>query len=281
MKCRTTFFVNTGLGFTREVPCGKCYPCLVNKRKEWTFRAYQELKAAFSAVFITLTYDDDHLPLADTVPTLFKRDLQLFFKRLRKENDMYQNIIPFDLNNPQKRFKLTYYAVGEYGPRTERPHYHILLFNLHPDLYPAIDKKWPDGHVKIGKVNSNSIQYVTGYVLTKRSFYEQKENEFALISKGFGKEYMKNALHHLKSKDLFVINQKGKKQSLPRYYRDKILSPAYRKLKSLESEKKAFKLKLDEYDEWRKKGLIPEEYERQIAEHNKSQVKKITKNKKL
>lgn len=116
------------------IPCGKCIGCRLEYSRQWANRCMLELQYHKSAYFVTLTYDDYHIPVShypdkDTGEalesfTLCKRDLQLFLKRLRfKFSD--QNI--------------RYFACGEYGPSTFRPHYHIILFGLQlPDLVPTV-----------------------------------------------------------------------------------------------------------------------------------------------
>ena len=94
-----------------EIPCGKCILCRKQKAAEWSLRMYHELSTSQKASFVTLTYDDTKLPANQT---LVKAHLQNFMKRLRKRIE------------PEK---LRYYAVGEYGDKTQRPHYHMILFN--------------------------------------------------------------------------------------------------------------------------------------------------------
>ena len=94
-----------------DVPCGKCMACRMTRRKEWSLRMLHELKYHNDASFVTLTYDDNHVP---DCQSLVKADLQKFFKRLRK------------LIAPRK---IRYFACGEYGRRTGRPHYHAILYN--------------------------------------------------------------------------------------------------------------------------------------------------------
>lgn len=98
-----------------EVPCGKCPECLERRRADWSLRLSYESRRHINSQFITLTYEDDHMVYGARSPTLVKADLQLFFKRLRKR------LIDS---------KLKYYAIGEYGTNTYRPHYHIILFGL-------------------------------------------------------------------------------------------------------------------------------------------------------
>lgn len=155
-----------------SVPCGKCLACLSNKRMEWIFRLEQEHKYSSSAWFVTLTYDEKHLR---SDRSLCKRDLQLYFKRLRKY-DGHKNI--------------RYYAVGEYGEVTGRPHYHILLFNavesfIRSAWYDA--KQRPIGIVHLGNVSAASIAYCTKYVIQRPEVMaDGRERPFALMSRKYG-----------------------------------------------------------------------------------------------
>lgn len=95
-----------------KIPCGQCLGCRMDNCRSWADRMMIELDHSKKAVFLTLTYRDEDLPMrydmstGEVVNTLQKRDLTNFFKRLRK------------------RFagkELRYYACGEYGSRTHRP----------------------------------------------------------------------------------------------------------------------------------------------------------------
>lgn len=134
------------------------------------------------ACFITLTYADENLAYTlDGRPTLCKRDVQLFMKRLRKA--FYPRSI-------------RYYMCGEYGSRTYRPHYHAILFGVAPEeldstfvLYNGksprslLSDLWLLGLVHVGECSRDSIQYVAGYVTKK---YVKKDDalqkEFSLMS---------------------------------------------------------------------------------------------------
>lgn len=172
-------------------PCGQCLACRINKRRQWTARLLLEFfENNEKASFVTLTYSDDNFPLSlNGYPVLCKRDIQLFLKKLRK------------------RFGqgIRYYAAGEYGPKTKRPHYHLILFGVAPDeLDPdwfyfggksgpfrpnycrtsPLYETWQHGIVHIGEVTAHSIQYVAGYVtkkITKKG--DGLEPEFALMSR--------------------------------------------------------------------------------------------------
>lgn len=107
-----------------EIPCGKCDGCRIEKSRQWADRCMLEMKYHESSYFVTLTYDQAHVPLswyadpatgeARQIMTLQKRDLQLFFKRLRKNLGQ----------------KVRYFACGEYGSIGYRPHYHAIIFGL-------------------------------------------------------------------------------------------------------------------------------------------------------
>lgn len=111
-----------------QIPCGQCVGCRLEYSRQWANRCMLELEYHDSAYFVTLTYDDEHIPKSmysdpetgeafDSL-TLSKRDFQLFMKRLRKA-------FPDD--------KIRFFAAGEYGSQTFRPHYHAIIFGLHLD----------------------------------------------------------------------------------------------------------------------------------------------------
>ena len=216
---------------TKTVPCGKCVECLNTRVNSWAFRLLEELKVSSSAVFLSLTYDDDHLPLADVtnhytnyetgeiteyhyknVPVLNKKDYQLFFKRLRKTTSN----------------KLKYYACGEYGSSTHRPHYHAIIFNLpqsslkNPSI---IEKAWGNGYVGFGDCNIATIKYTCKYIMKglKRK-NTTRPPEFALMSKKMGlahltPQMLKYYKNHMTNA---VTLPGGAKTPLPRYFRDKV-----------------------------------------------------------
>lgn len=194
------------------VPCGKCYACLANQRQEWVFRLQQEfLDSAFS-IFVTLTYDDDHLPEDHSVN---KRDVQLFHKRLRK-------------HFPSK--DLRFYLVSEYGDHTFRPHYHgLYFFKSSYDrffIYDIFEKSWEKGFCKFGEVEEGSIVYCTKYCLKHSHTPEGIKPTFRLVSKmngGLGSYYLrKMGDYHISSENNIFVSHGGKTCRMPRYYRNKI-----------------------------------------------------------
>lgn len=129
--------------------CGQCMPCRFNRRRVWTHRLMIEALVHPSASFVTLTYEE--------VPdggSLVPKDLQLWLKRFR-----------------EVRGPCRYYAVGEYGDQTERPHYHLALFGHDRECTEDVSRTWGKGHVYVGTLTFHSAQYIAGYVtkkLTKR-----------------------------------------------------------------------------------------------------------------
>lgn len=140
-----------------QVPCGKCPLCVKAKLQAWLFRLDYEARQSTNPLFITLTYNNENLPFDDKGNrSLYKRDVQLFLKRLRKSHAKISST------------PLVYYCVGEYGTLRGRPHYHMLLFNLADNK--QIDKAWGLGHVDVQtpRTNNGSFLYVLKYISKPR-----------------------------------------------------------------------------------------------------------------
>lgn len=172
-----------------------------------------------SSMFITLTYDTKHVPITQSgFLDLRKSDLQKFFKRLRK-------------HHPKESRPIRYYAAGEYGGKSYRPHYHIILFNAMQEFIPM---SWTLGHIHYGKVTAASIGYTLKYICkTSRVPMHRNDDrtpEFALMSKGLGKSYLENRTfvkwHQENLTGRYHLNiEEGKKIALPRYYKERLYTP--------------------------------------------------------
>lgn len=207
----------------RNAPCGKCPQCLARRVSSWSFRLMEEYRVSISAYFITLTYDTAHIPISKNgFRTLRKSDVQKFFKRLRKAHES------LDGDRPPIR----YYAVGEYGTRTYRPHYHIILFNANVEL---IQNAWGLGQVNYGNeegVSMASCGYTLKYINKKSKIplhrNDDREKEFPLMSKHLGENYLTPQMIRWHKKQLengmycTLKDGSGKKIAMPRYYKDKI-----------------------------------------------------------
>lgn len=239
-----TFSLNKALEYGPPVlvklPCKQCIGCRLDYSRQWADRCMLEMQSHEESWFLTLTYDDDHLPktyqarletgeVIAPVATLVPRDLQLFFKRLR-------------FNSGQK---IRYFACGEYGSQTMRPHYHAIVFGLSiPDKVPyaksalgyqyynsaLLDATWRQGYVVVGEATWDTCAYTARYILKKQTGKEAAahyqvlgiEPEFVRMSRrpGIGREYYDT------HPDLFrfdAINistpSGGRKIRPPEYYR--------------------------------------------------------------
>lgn len=223
-----------------EVPCGRCVDCLSNRQNSWSFRIDCEYLDVVSkdgcSYFITLTYDDEHLPFnSDGICSLDKSHLQLFHKRLRAEG-----------------LNFRYFCCGEYGDKFGRPHYHgIYFFNewfskeyIHDIFY----SKWlmcEDFELRVDSYSILSAEYVSKYCLKRFGVnYDGVQPPFALMSlkPAIGSSFLDNVfeLRRLRqNKTLTVYDSFGNSRPLPRYFRNKIFSKIEQTsiFKKLDSEK--------------------------------------------
>jgi len=234
---------------TIELPCGKCQGCIDDYKVEWALRCVHEASIFSYNIFLTLTFNDQHL---NEQRELDIRDWQLFMKRLRKRFSGIETVT--DPQTGKKTRPIRYFHCGEYGPKNLRPHHHACLFNFRftdallfsekggVKLYvsPTLQELWQyQGFCTIGEVTPASAAYVAGYVQKKRQGNSHdyirkvdpetgevtfKQREFVSMSgkPGIGKYwYDRFALTDLYSKG-YVTNN-GFKQRIPRYY-DRLLS---------------------------------------------------------
>lgn len=188
-------------------PCGQCFHCRLNQARIWQTRLLLEAQTSYDSAFLTLTYDDDNIPQGNN---LVKSDLQKFLKRYRK------------LFQPQK---IRYFAIGEYGDETWRPHYHLAIFSeqlLERCYRPCADmrkrdlctkdcylaKAWKFGNVEISQtLGKENAGYITGYIKKKatkeyREGLGNRQPEFATMSKqkgGLGNEAIRRIAEKFKS----------------------------------------------------------------------------------
>ena len=195
------------------LPCGKCIQCKINHAKEWAVRCVLEALEHQSNFFITLTYDDEHLPVDGK---LHKDELQRFFKRARKEFGSFK-----------------YLACGEYGTGgTHRPHFHILAFGLDiPDQRAVLghpkskrfEKVWPYGAYSIDEVSYASANYVAQYSM-KKIWKNADTGEFIVASNRPGIGYswcVKNINKLLEYDAVYGYFGDVREARLPRYF-DKV-----------------------------------------------------------
>lgn len=239
-------------GVINTFPCGRCLSCLQKKRADWSFRLLQELSCADTAYFLTLTYNNETVPRnANGIPELRKRDLQLFKKRIRKLNKNYSDA------------SIRYYSVGEYGTRTNRPHYHSIIFNVHPVVMAKCASIWKHGNIQVGKVSAASIHYTTKYVINRTRDYGELAKPFSTMSRrpGLGHiYYLRMRSWHREDERTYVVREGGFKQRLPRYYKDKIFTKLERQVIAVRSMADADKTYIDEIERLMKLHPNPTAY---------------------
>lgn len=144
MLCAYPLNLSTGA----VVGCGQCVPCRINKKREWIGRMLLEGKhCGASSGFWTLTYDEDNIPPGGT---LSPHDLRVFFNQFRRLAGSFR-----------------YFAVGEYGDQTFRPHYHLITFGMGLQWHETVQAAWHRGHVYPGEARSEAYSYVASYVSKK------------------------------------------------------------------------------------------------------------------
>jgi len=224
-----------GLNKVTPVPCGKCVNCKKRRSRHWVFRLQEETKVSSSVSFLTLTYDDENLPKTENgFATIRKKDFQSWMKRFRQE-------CPRSKNNT----RIKYYAVGEYGEKNDRPHYHAVLFNVPHSIIRNPQKvvdTWKQGIIELEypRNNAKTTNYVTGYItkstFERRDHYDlntglitedDRVKDFSLMSKGMGINYLTpKMINYFRDRQIFVIvREDGELISMPRYYKNKIFTP--------------------------------------------------------
>lgn len=182
-----------------QLPCYRCVGCILERSRQWAMRCMDEASLYSENSFVTLTFDEKHLPWNRG---LDKTVHQKFMKRLRK------------FLGPDHMVR--FFMCGEYGPENGRPHYHYLLFNVgFPDrvylkstesgekIYrsPSLEAVWPFGFCSVGDVTAKSAAYVARYNLKKIDGLNSRlevpytnpwtgevlEKEFVLMSRGSAK----------------------------------------------------------------------------------------------
>lgn len=209
---------------------GRCMGCRLERARVWGVRCTHEASLYDENLFLTMTYDDDHLPYGNT---LVRKHVTDFFKRLRRRY-------------PSQKIRHLY--CGEYGGETERAHYHAIVFNLWPsdaefffrkegnDYYRSdkIDQIWGLGHCNFGEVTFKSASYVAGYCKAKiqgpmaKEYYQWiDESTGEIIDRlppfqgqslkpGIGQPWIEKFMTDVYPRDQIIID--GNPCRPPRYY---------------------------------------------------------------
>lgn len=238
------------------LPCGRCIGCRLERSRQWAIRCEHEASMHDQNSFLTLTYNDKHLPDNES---LVLEDFQKFMKRLRKH-----------IKDKVDDRTIKYFHCGEYGELKGRPHYHAIIFGFEfsdtrflrrsksgYDLYTSdtLDSLWKKGYCQIGEVTFDSCAYVARYITKKLGYGDKpewqkkyiekygldlqtgeilKKEEYITMSRreGIGKGWFEK--YHSDIYPEGILNRKGFECKPPKYYDDKfeILDPKeYEKLK--------------------------------------------------
>lgn len=214
-----------------KLPCGQCIGCRLERSRQWAMRCVHEAQLKPANCFITLTYNDQHLPKFGNLKV---EHFQKFIKRFRK------------LIQPHK---IRYYHCGEYGDKSQRPHYHALIFGYDfPDkllfkdtrgvrIYtsPTLEKLWPFGFSTVGAITFESAAYTARYVMKKINgplapnhyavtdkttgeILNQNKPEYNTMSRrpGIAHDWYRKYKDDAYPSDFITI--KGKKMQPPKYY---------------------------------------------------------------
>lgn len=214
------------------LPCGRCAGCLLDRSRQWAVRLMKEMKIHDRSSFLTLTYDDAHVPLTPCgKQTLVLEDIQLFLKRVRR------------FCEPRT---LRFFQCGEYGSVTARPHHHCILFGEDfsfdrvriedtrsgfPQYESAkLTELWGKGRCTVSEVNFDTAAYVARYNLKKfygkgsKFQYAGRKPEFITMSRrpGIGAGYFEEFKDDIYSHDE-LIPEIGRPPVVPPRYFDKLL----------------------------------------------------------
>lgn len=212
-----------------SLPCGQCIGCRLERSRQWAMRCMHEASLHESNAFVTLTYDDEHLPRRGM---LDYPEFQRFLKRLRKY------FAPA---------KVRFYMCGEYGPLNWRPHYHALLFGVDFDdklylqtlesggkIYSSelLQRLWPFGFSSVGAVTFESAAYVARYCVQKVTGHAAKyhyartdvDGDYQLppefnkmsLKPGVGAGFLSKWKGDIYPRDYVIVN--GMEVRPPKYY---------------------------------------------------------------
>lgn len=206
---------------TLTLPCGRCIGCRLERSREMAMRCVHEAAMHRRNCFVTLTYDQDHVPVSGS---LEYRAFQLFLKRVRR------HFAPG---------RVRFYMCGEYGGQFGRPHFHSILFGQDFDdrvflrttdagarLYTSgvLERLWPYGISSVGDVTFESAAYIARYCVQKVTGAAAKEHYGSLtpefnhgsLKPGIGASFFDRFESDIYPANHCVCN--GKEVKPPRYY---------------------------------------------------------------
>ena len=178
-----------------QAPCRNCANCRALRKAnldvQYTMELMENYKKGFGATFITLTYNDENVPIStkkykEFHLTLVKEHSQKYMANMR-------NLIRRAVKEGMKaNEKYSYILAGEYGTDpngTERPHYHAVIIGVDAEKWATLSKtQWKYGAQKIEILKgTRGISYVTSYF---ENCINKKEANEILEKYGFQPPYI-------------------------------------------------------------------------------------------
>lgn len=228
MNCQQPIWLPSRHDF---VACRKCIPCLARARRDWSNRVEVEWQHSENAYFVTMTYDEMNVPRCDTgQPTLEPKHISQFLKDIRNASRIRKGSGLREVRSPR------FYLCGEYGTKTERPHYHVIFFNLPDKVRNRLREIWGKGFVSVSALNRKRVRYATKYTLT-RNMVDCKTTDrvkpfrrTTTSTGGIGKQWLTRenieyALTHLDGR----MKTANGFQPMPSYYKERLGMTAQQK----------------------------------------------------
>lgn len=219
-----------------ECRCGKCIACLHNEQDSWCIRALETTKAKPIFVYDTLTFRSSGLPMVELCDILDANPDITVSEQSAYMLQFYNNFCPYSFGQSAripyvdrsivrdwirrgrenyvndhggKRPDWKYMVVMEYGPKTSRPHFHLLFWNIsRPDYRKYFGFPWYEryGRTKPSYFNCSSTskdrECITRYIskYCSKGVFESPwvkdgilPKPFKCVSQGLGAEYLENS----------------------------------------------------------------------------------------
>lgn len=201
-----------------QLPCGKCIDCRLRYGRTWAIRCMHEAEMHRESIFLTLTYNDEHLG----ENRLDYRDFQDFIREVRRQSPGSE---------------ISYIVAGEYGKKSKRKYWHAIIFGFRPrdashkyttdrgdkvSSSSLLDEIWGRGNTEFGAVTLLSAGYVARYSAKKLVHGNDDQHCYSPIFKvsskyAIGKRWIERNWRGVFDKG-FILGQDGTKNAIPRYY---------------------------------------------------------------
>lgn len=203
-----------GRWYQNNVPCNHCLECVKDHQNEYIVRAIEEQRKRGTMCFFTLTYAPDTLPMKEfeiideetgemscyETQTLHRADVSLWLKLFKQTWKRKGQTLDF-----------SYMITGEYGPKTQRPHYHGLIFGLNDEQINQLMWSWKTkyGYVCFKKIPSlmADVEKVSRYCAK----YMIKNEEWKLVPENAEKP-------RIMTSQFFGMPEEKRWNAMVRYY---------------------------------------------------------------